>query len=121
MALLTIGSTAMPNPTKYTVKRADLDSENTTRDELGNLHRERVRAGAYVIDVAWQVTKAAFKTVVDALAPVSFSATFFDPNSASTATATMYAGDRTGDLLQYTDEAHPENSMWELSATLVQY
>ena len=44
MALITIGSTDMPAPTKYSVTLQDIDSANTARTETGELVRDRVRA-----------------------------------------------------------------------------
>lgn len=121
MALITIGGVPVTGITKYTVRRSDLDSENTTRNEAGYMQRDRVRMGAYSVDVACQVKKAAYKSIVDALTPAKFTAVFFDPNSATTQTATMYAGDRSGDLIQLLDETVPGESLWELSFTLVEY
>lgn len=122
MAMITIGSTALPNPTTYKVKRSDLDSEATTRNSEGQLIRDRVREGVYRIDVSWgTLTKADYMAVVTALSPARFSVAFFDPNSATTKTAYMYASDRDSELVQYTDESYPENSIWSLSCSLIEY
>lgn len=120
MALITIGSTAMPNPYAYNVTRSDLDSENTTRSESGVMLRDRVRAGVYKIEASWKVKRADYKKVVDAVALETFSVTFFDPNSATTKTATMYAGDRVGSLVAYLDETKPSDSVWDLTLSLIE-
>jgi hypothetical protein len=119
VSMISIGGVPLPNPTKYSVKRSDLDSESTTRNEAGYLQRDRVRAGTYSIDVSWRVQRADYKKVTDATAAASFSVTFFDPFSVSTKTATMYAGDKQGELVSYTDDA--SKSLWELSVSLIEY
>ena len=121
MAMITIGGVAMPQPTQYQVTLQDLDSENTTRNEAGKLKRDRIRAGVYKIAVTWQVNRAGLKKITDAVAPASFAVVFFDPATGGNKTATMYAGDRTGELLAYTDEARPGDSLWEVTVDLTQY
>lgn len=121
MAMLTIGGVILPNPTSYKVSRSDLDSESTTRNEAGFLQRDRVRTGVYKIEATWQVKRAAYKTIVDALSGAKLTVVFFDPNSASTKTATMYAGDRSGTLVRHLSETKPTESLWELSCSLIEY
>ena len=121
MALITIGGVALPKTSSYKVTSSDLDGENTTRDEAGYIQRDRIRAGVRRIDATWNISKAAYQAIAAAVAPARFSVTFFDPASASMQTAYMYAGDRGGDLVVHLDEAHPENSRWELSVSLVEY
>ena len=114
----------MPNPTEggYSVYNRDGDSENTTRDELWLLHRERIRTGMKAIDIKWKVQGADYQTVINALAPAQIVVTFFDPNDATYYTQEdMYAGDKTASLVSYLDENTPENAIWELSTTLTCY
>lgn len=119
MALITIGSTALTNPFDYQVTLRDMDSDKSVRDELGILHRERVRAGVYEIKASFKVTKAQLKVITDAIAPASFSCTFFDPTTSSSPTATMYAGDRSAKLADLRDES--SGSDWEITVSLIQY
>ncbi len=121
MAIIKIGSTDMPAPTKYTVTLQDIDSENTRRTETGLLQRDRVRAGVYKIQVSWKVTKVQLKQITDALSPAKFSVIFFDPTSSSNKTADMYCGDRTGNLILLKDPNNPNESLWELSTSLIEY
>ena len=117
MALITIGSTPLPDPVEYSVTLQDIDSENTRRTESGILTRDRVRAGVYKIQVAWKVNKADLKKITDAVAPAKFSVTFFDPTTSSNPTKDMYVGDRTANLI------HLESgqSLWELTLSLIEY
>lgn len=121
MAMITIGAAALPNPKEYSVSIMDLDSDGSGRSESGYLKRSRLRAGVYKIEATFIVSKTQLKTITDALAPVSFSVTFFDPTTSSDPTKTMYAGDKAGTLQSYTSEASPNESMWELSISLIEY
>jgi hypothetical protein len=116
-AMITVGSTHLPNPIEYSVTLQDIDSENTKRTETGLLNRDRVRAGVYKIQATWLVTKAQLSLITDALAPDQFSVTFFDPTTATKPTKSMYSGDRTGNLKYYDGN----NDLWELSVSLIEY
>lgn len=121
MAMIMINGTPLPNPSSYSVTRRDGDSENTTRDEAWILRRDRVRAGMYQIEATWQGKLADINAIASALSPDEFSVTFLDPTTGGVGTATMYAGDRKANLKSYTDETKPNNSIWELSVSLIEY
>ena len=118
MAMLVVGSTSLPNPTDYKVMRADIDSENTGRTESGVLQRDRIRSGVYKVETTFRVTRTDLKTITDAIAPVSFSCTFFDPTTSSSPTKTMYAGDRSASLIQSVDGGE---SYWDLTVSLIEF
>lgn len=120
MAFITIASTALPNPSEYSVARYDLDSDTTMRSESGMLQRDRVRAGIYKITVKFRVTGSVLKTITDAIAGVSFQCTFFDPTTSSSPTKTMYAGDRTGTLVVSLDGVIA-TSEWDLEVALIEF
>jgi hypothetical protein len=117
MALITIGTTPLPDPAEYSVTLQDIDSENTRRTESGILTRDRVRAGVYKIQATWKVNKTDLKTITDAVKPAQFAVTFFDPTTSSNPTKDMYVGDRTANLI------HLESgqSLWELTLSLIEY
>jgi len=119
MALISIGGVDMPALSEYEVSLQDIDSENTRRTETGVLVRDRVRAGVYKIQAKWKVTKTQLKTITDAIAPAQFSVTFFDPTTSTTPTVDMYSGDRNARLLYY--DGSPDDSLWELSVSLIEY
>ena len=120
MAMITIGSTDLPNPSDYDVTRSDLDSDNTTRSETGVLTRDRVRAGIYSIKCTFKVTKTQLKSITDAISGASFSMTFFDPTTSSSPTITAYAGNRSAKLIKY-KTGDEDNSRWELSVDFIQF
>jgi hypothetical protein len=117
MALITIGTTPLPDPAEYSVTLQDIDSENTRRTESGILTRDRVRAGVYKIQATWKVNKTDLKTITDAVKPAQFAVTFFDPTTSTNPTRPMYVGDRMARLI------HLESgqSLWELSLSLIEY
>lgn len=118
--MINIDGVDLPSPVEYSVSLQDIDSENTRRTETGVLQRDRVRAGVYKIQVKWRVTKAQLKTITDALKPAKFSVTFFDPTTSTTPTRYMYCDDRNADLIYY-KEGSPDESLWELSTSLIEY
>lgn len=120
MAIIKIGSTDMPAPTKYTVTLQDIDSANTARTETGELIRDRIRAGVYKIGVTWLVEHTQIKTITDAIAPDKFQVTFFDPTTNTNKTCDMYCGDRSGELKHY-KATDPSRSLWEITTSLIQY
>lgn len=117
MALITIGAVELPNPYDYAVTRKDADSEQYL-DETGVVHRELVRAGIYEIKASFQVGKTVLKTITDAVAPASFSCTFFDPNTVAYPTVTMRCGDRSALLIDLKAETDSE---WDITIALTQY
>ncbi len=118
MGMIVIGAVDLPDPASYDVQRSDLDSENTGRSEAGVLQRDRVRAGVYKLSLTFRVTKTDLKVITDALAPVSFSCTFFDPTTSSAPTKTMYAGDRRAKMIYYPATGE---TRWELSVDLIEF
>ena len=123
MAMIRIDGLDLPAPKDggYDVSLQDIDSENTRRTESGVLNRDRVRAGIYKIEVTWRVKKPQLKIITDALKPAKLSVVFFDPTTATSPTRQMYCGDRTGKLLSMNDPDSPNESLWELSTSLIEY
>jgi hypothetical protein len=94
-----INNTTLPSPRSYRVERSDLDSERTTRDESGYLHRDRIRKGVYKLYLQWRLTPAQLETIIPLIERESFSVTFLDPTSCAQHTATMYTGNRSAEIV----------------------
>ena len=123
MALLVVNGVPLPGPVEFKVKCSDGDSDNSKRGEDWVMHRDRVRANIYRIDVTWQVAGSDYTIIMNALnIPVNTSAsvTFWDPNTGAFHTANMYPGDRDAELIALFDEDMPANNLWRLSCPLVQ-
>lgn len=117
--LIKFGSFTPISPRSYGVQRSDLDSEDSGRSETGMMFRNRIRAGVYKIQVTWRVNRSQLSAIANAISPDSFSATFFDPTTASTKTCTMYAGDRSATMVLNADTA--AETLWDLSVNFIEY
>lgn len=121
ITLLTVGGTPLPNPQVggYNISLNDGDGENSGRSESFEMTRERIRANMYTIGCNWIVNGADLEVITTAVAPATFSVTFFDPLTGAQKTGTFYAGNpRTGKLLKLGETT--EESMWQLSFNLIQ-
>lgn len=96
---ISIGGVQLPTPTSYRVEMADLDTEDTTRDEAGMLHRDRIRSGVYKLYLTWRLRSNTLQTIIPLITPVTFTVTFFDTNTMTYQTRTMYAGDRESEVI----------------------
>ena len=98
-ALVTIGSTELPNPSAYNVSIFDITE--SARNAEGTLIAER-KAQKIKIELGWKyLTKAQYATVLGLFSTFFFSVTYHDPTTGTTATKTMYVGDRTSGLFKY--------------------
>lgn len=123
MAMLTIGTTAFPNPAvgQWKVNLSDLDGDAAGRSGTGVLVRDRIRAAVYQIEAGFILTGAQLEVYVPLLAPASFSVTFYDGKSAAYPTKTMYCGDRTMELVTNISDAAPDATTWKLSFSLIEF
>ncbi|WP_124098362.1 DUF6711 family protein [Ruminococcus sp. Marseille-P6503] len=102
---LKINGTQAPTPRTCKVGRYDLDSENTTRNEKGVLHRDRIRSGTYKCEYTWRLTTSELSDLTSLLSSETFTAEFYDLTTNTYHTCTMYAGDRTADTVLSRDSA----------------
>lgn len=94
-SFIQIGGVDMPDPSSFSIKQADVDSENSSRNELGILQRDRVRAGVRTLSVKWSALSGAdASTLLKAVKPSSFQVSFPDAEENVIKTATVYAGDK---------------------------
>ena len=88
----------MPDPSVFKIKESDGDSDDTKRNELFELQRDRVRQGIRSLTLEWKgLTGSDATTLVNAVSPASFSLSFPDTDGRKTITA--YAGDRTKEYI----------------------
>lgn len=99
----------LPTPTSMTVNRNDLDGSGSQRGEDGILHRERIRAGVYTIEVEWSslsVSELAALTRAF-IEKDELTVTFFDLTTCSYVTSQMYAANPSAGVTtpgKYTDD-----------------
>lgn len=99
----------LPTPTGMTVTRNDLDGSGTQRDELGKLHRDRLRAGVYTVEVEWDgLSVSELAALTKAFVEHDeLTVTFFDLTTCSHVTAQMYAANPSASVTtpgEYTDD-----------------
>lgn len=117
MAIITIDGVSLPDPSSMSIPMADIDSADTTRNELGILQRDRIRQGVYKIELSWNaITDSDVNTILSAITPAKFEVTF--PTTTGNMTKDMYAGDRKLDFVLYRNGNNPR---WNLSFNLVEY
>lgn len=114
--ILTIDGVDLPAPSTFKAPLQDLDSEDTYRNELGYIQRDRIRAGIYKVPVSWKgVTNSDAVKILNAVSPASFKASF--PTPWGRVTKTMYAGDRDVEMIKYDND----NSIrWDISFNLTE-
>jgi hypothetical protein len=99
MAIITIGSTVLPSPSDWTV--GVMDISKAERNASGTMIIERVTTKRK-IELSWKFLSAAnLSTVLNAVAPVSFSVTYPDPVTNSNLTKTFFCGDRSVGMIDY--------------------
>jgi hypothetical protein len=117
MAILNIGGVNMPDPSSLSVVDQDLDSDSTTRNEQGQLQRDRIRQGIRKISLKWPpLVQSDAAIILSAIQPASFSVTYLDPENATTQTRTMYVGDRTNEMINTS-----AGYRWNISFDLIEY
>lgn len=118
MAMLILdGVTIHPDPSVYSLPEQDLDSENSGRNELGVMIRDRLRQGMYKIELEWfALTNSELKTILGAISKAEFNATFLTEDGY--VTKKMYAGDRGKSLIRYMGDTN--KMRWNLKFNLIE-
>lgn len=121
-SLIYINGTALPMDglNTYTNLSVDVDSENTARDELAIMHRDRIRAGARKFTVSYTVHPSVAKVILNAISPASFTVRAFDIMQNAWVTFTGYAGDRTSTMKVCTDINNMTDALWEVGFSLIE-
>lgn len=118
MSAITIDGIGLPEPSSLRIPNFDLDSENTGRNELGILQRDRIRQGIFKIELEWKmINSSELATIKAATQPASFQVTF--PSETGYVTKTMYAGDRNVEMAVYHSDYN--KIKWNISFNLTEY
>jgi len=117
MAIITIDGVDLPAPSSMSIPMSDLDSPDTTRNELGILQRDRIRSNVYKVEFSWNVlTNSEVSTILNAIEPDKFTVTF--PTPYGNVTKEMYCGDRKLEAVLYRNGNNP---LWSLSFNVIEY
>mgnify|MGYP007016823685 CR=1 FL=1 len=114
MAILTIKKNdgtvvALPDPSKLTWDKDDIDSEETTRNQLGDLFRDRV-ASKRKIECSWPpLPPSKCSTLLKAVKDQFFQITYPDAEEGTNRTMTAYVGTRSAPMYSCIDS----EPLWE--------
>lgn len=97
MFVFKIDGVQMPAPAhdNFKITYDDIDSAKSTRNALGYLRRERLRAGMFKIELEYNMmSNANHSKVLKAIKPAMIDVEFFSPEHNEVVTRRMYAGPR---------------------------
>lgn len=118
MAMISIDGVDLPSPSSYALPDDDLDSEDTNRNELGYLQRDRVRQGIFKVELEWKgITSDDLITIQTAIKPPELQVTLITETGSQT--KTMYAGGRQKKIVKYNSDYH--KIRWDYSFNLIEY
>lgn len=123
MTLLTVDSIELPNPSKYDIQYADLDSENSFTSETGVLNRDMVRGNQVTLQVGWdRLGYTDLQKILQAVSAYStqkaaISVTYWDYYIGDYRTMTAYAYNRQATGIR----VRPINGRFSLSFNIIEY
>lgn len=118
MAMISIDGVDLPSPSVFNPSRSDLDSEDTHRNELGILQRDRIRQGVFKIELAWKgIDSSQLHLIESAIEPAQIQVTF--PYTTGLITKTMYVGDRSVEMVKFSEDYN--KIIWNISFNLIEY
>lgn len=96
MAILTVNSVALPNPSDFTVGISDLSSEESGRTLDGTMIKDVV-ARKNQLSVKWNTLSWSDTSLILSMveSSINLSVTYPDPKLGTYTTKTFYVGDRT--------------------------
>ena len=121
MALISIDGVEMPMPNTYSIPMEDLDAGDSARSESGVLVRNRVRQGICKLDLAWRVDSTEAASLLGAITPSKVTVNYYDPRTGTTNEAEMYVEGRSCSMVRYSESDSPDDILWDISFSLVQY
>ncbi len=114
MAILTVKKNdgtvvALPNPSELTWGIDDIDSEDTNRNQLGDLFRDRVTSKRK-IECSWPpLSPSKCSTLLNAVKDQFFQITYPDAETGDNRTMTAYVGPRTAPMYSCIED----EPLWE--------
>ena len=119
MTIISIDGVDLPSPSVYKLPRFDMDSSDTTRNELGILQRDRIRQGIYKIELEWRViTSSQLHLIEMAIEPARVEVKFLTPTGYKT--KTMYVGDRFSEMVLLANRK-TDDIRWNIGFNLIEY
>lgn len=117
MSMINIDGVDLPAPIKFKPPNFDLDSQDTKRNELGTMQRDRIRQGIFKLELAWKnITSSELHTIKSAISPAQVRVTF--PSEIGFITKKMYAGDRDIEMVSFDKDYN--KIIWNISFNLTE-
>lgn len=118
MAMINVNGVDLPSPLPFKLPHIDLDSQDTGRNELGYMQRDRVRHDVFSLELEWKyLSSEQLQTILTAIEPAQFTVKF--PSYKGELTKTMYAGNRQIQMVTYNDDYN--KIKWDLSCPFIEF
>ena len=116
--MVSLNGVDLPSPSVYRVGRQDLDSEDSGRNELGFLTRDRLREGVLKLDLEyWAIDNSDAVLILNALTSTEMTVTFL--LEGYPVTKTMYVSDRNSELIRFMNNI--DKMAWNINFSLIEY
>lgn len=116
--MIRINGVDLPPPSVYRLPQYDLDSEDSGRNELGVLQRDRLRQGIFRVELEWWgINNSQLQLILSAIKPSKLTVRIL--SHAGYQTKQMYAGDRNIEMVRYMGKT--SKMAWNISFNLVEY
>ena len=119
--ILFVDGQYFPGPSKYNVLLSDLDRPDTSRNEKGELIRNRIRQGVTKIELSFIVSGWQAQVMMKCIEPAQVRVKFYDPRQNTYREADMYVGDRSCSMKKYMPDDTASDILWDVSFNLVEY
>ncbi len=117
--MIVIDGINMPTPSSFRMPMMDIDSEDTKRNELGYMQRDRIRQGIRKFELEYKgITSEQLVTIATAVKPEKVSVTFLR-SPWGEITLDMYVGDRIAEIVKYDEDYN--KMYWKYSFNLVEF
>lgn len=116
--MVSLNGVDLPSPSVYRVGRQDLDSEDSGRNELGFLTRDRLREGVLKLDLEyWAIDNSDAVLILNALTSTEINVQFL--LEGYTTSKTMYVSDRNSELVRFMNRK--DKMAWNINFSLIEY
>ena len=118
IVMVNLNGVDLPSPSVYRIGRQDLDSEDSGRNELGFLTRDRLREGILKVELEyWAIDNEKANVILGVLTAPSFNATVLVEGH--TITKQMYVSDRSSELVRFMNRE--DKMAWNINFSLIEY
>ncbi|HZK00980.1 MAG TPA: DUF6711 family protein [Tissierellaceae bacterium] len=118
IVMVNLNGVDLPSPSVYRVGRQDLDSEDSGRNELGVLTRDRLREGVLKIELEyWAIDNSDATLILQALTSTEMNVEFL--LEGHRVTRKMYVSDRNSELVRFMNRE--DKMAWNINFNLIEY